>query len=380
MDGPLQASNLYVGNDILKWLTGQPIISTGANLENNDQQIYYLLNNLVYNSNTTRFACALTPLDVKFVIVRNNAGVTAGTPSFNLTQIHSFLDRQTNMSLVRSFGDLDIYENHDPVREIYGSSVVLSVPSPNGMMDNHILSLMLSAAYHPRTDVIVASDSDYLAVISNLKPMPVNLTYRANDPTKFTFSVKNSTSPFVLVLSESYDPGWVLNINGQRTSPQLQFMANGYANACYVDAKGSLKGTVEYSQQNTVYLGGTMSLISLVVLVSFTLALHLRRKRAGLSPAGRDFAVADRSGNHFSRDFHAPKAATKHYTKSNPMSSSGEIRARSKILQDNLLFLDAATQPSRHRSLPVAGGLTETPMSCSACADVVIPRESHYYC
>jgi hypothetical protein len=83
----------------------------------------------------------------------------------------------------------------------------------------------------------------------------------------------HSTGPFFLVLSESFDQGWIALLNGQIVRPH--FVANGYANGWYVGKGGDVELLLFYVPQILFFLGIALSISTLIVV----LGKELFRKR-----------------------------------------------------------------------------------------------------
>ena len=133
----------------------------------------------------------------------------------------------------------------------------------------------------------------------NLAQTPPTITFRKINPTRYEVKVKNATSPFFLVFSESYHPKWkaYIETNNEQNKEKWQIIAsypklhvkeakhewyeftpqdikylfkkplsekyhllvNGYANAWYIDPKkiGSSNFTITlyFWPQSLFYLG-----------------------------------------------------------------------------------------------------------------------------
>jgi hypothetical protein len=95
-----------------------------------------------------------------------------------------------------------------------------------------------------------------------------SITYEEINPTQYTVHV-NSSSPFYLVFSDSYDHGWIATINGQQISDQYHFTANGYANGWYINKTGAYNITLEFKPQNLFYAGAAISITTLIICIVY---------------------------------------------------------------------------------------------------------------
>ena len=88
--------------------------------------------------------------------------------------------------------------------------------------------------------------------------------YKEINPTKYLVNV-NASTPFFLVLSESYDKNWVASINGQEILDGYHFIANGYANGWFINETGAYTITLEFWPQNLFYTGAAISIVTLIL-------------------------------------------------------------------------------------------------------------------
>ena len=96
----------------------------------------------------------------------------------------------------------------------------------------------------------------------------VTLDYTKINPTQYIVSV-NTSQPFFLVFSESFDKGWVATINGQQVPSNYHFTINGYANGWYINKTGTFTITLEFPSQNLFYLGSVISIITFVLVAIY---------------------------------------------------------------------------------------------------------------
>lgn len=75
--------------------------------------------------------------------------------------------------------------------------------------------------------------------------------------TKYTYKVRNATSPFLLVFSELFDAGWRI------TDSSEHFLVNGYANAWKINKTGNFQGEIEFYPQKLLRIGYMVSGVSI---------------------------------------------------------------------------------------------------------------------
>ena len=94
------------------------------------------------------------------------------------------------------------------------------------------------------------------------------ILFKKINPTKYIVNC-NSTYSFFLVFSETYSTDWVAYVNGKQLPEKDHFVANGFANAWYINTTGTFDIRLEYFPQNYFYLGGTLSLTSIVLITLY---------------------------------------------------------------------------------------------------------------
>jgi hypothetical protein len=112
------------------------------------------------------------------------------------------------------------------------------------------------------------------------RPHQPAITFDKIDPTRYHVHVTNATHPYYLVFSESYHPKWRAYIGDREVAEENHLVANGYANAWYVDEIGDYDISLEYTSQRllerTLVLSG-------IALIAGILYFMRRRKRSSLN-------------------------------------------------------------------------------------------------
>lgn len=89
------------------------------------------------------------------------------------------------------------------------------------------------------------------------------VTYQRTDPCTYSVQV-TSEKPFLLVLSESYNPLWKLRVNGEEISPTIAY---SFLNAFFVNSTGNLTMTLHFVGQDYVDIGLKIASITFVATV-----------------------------------------------------------------------------------------------------------------
>ena len=121
------------------------------------------------------------------------------------------------------------------------------------------------------------------AAISSLtnssdETLPV-ITWNEKNPTTFTVSVTNSSSPFLLASTITYDEGWVAELNG---TPLEHIQVNGLFSGWVVPQTGDFDIELTYQPQQYANLFATVSTVSIVLLIATVLLLYILRHKKQL--------------------------------------------------------------------------------------------------
>jgi hypothetical protein len=110
--------------------------------------------------------------------------------------------------------------------------------------------------------------------IRNIETLELNTLYQPDisfqklNPTKYIVHA-NASTPFSLILSESYHKDWVAYVDGQQVPDEYHFTANGYANGWYINKTGMFTITLEFWSQNLFYIGSAISIVTLILCILF---------------------------------------------------------------------------------------------------------------
>lgn len=120
----------------------------------------------------------------------------------------------------------------------------------------------------------------YLQITADVPNLP-EVSYTHPSSTNYQIEIKGAEKPFILVVSETYYPLWKATIrqgHGSRVvTEDWHFVANGYANAWYIDQSGDFEVVVEFTLQRWFQRGAVISIVSLMGVASY-LAVTGREK------------------------------------------------------------------------------------------------------
>jgi hypothetical protein len=257
--------DVYIGTDVDPFLMHKPIVHVANNTFTS-----YIYNALIQNS-TSHIGKLLSLLNVKYLLLHGDAD-----PKFYGCIPPKILKRnlliQRDITLEKSFGKLEFYRNeHWASMHIYATPNAILVPGNFNEMtkiienDNFIPSesvLFLSKQLTSQQLSFIREEGAY-----NHRAAP-RVTYVKVNPTKYIVSVEASR-PFYLVLSQSYHTYWRAYVNDVQVPEEYHFVANGYANAWYINKSGSYEVVLEFWPQKLFYAGVFASLITVVLCVLY---------------------------------------------------------------------------------------------------------------
>jgi hypothetical protein len=253
-----EKGDVYIGTDVDSQLINKPIIHPGDNFLSN-----YITQQLAINS-SVQIDNVLNLMNIKYILLHNDID----TDFYNFTSPQVFKNSLSmqNVSLEQTFGKLDIYVNNEwQNTQVYPASQIIAVNDSNSIAD--------AAANVKSGQYILCLNNQYnseqlnfLETVNDTLGSPQSTTYKEISATQYTVEVNNASAPFFLVLGSSNNGYWVANINGQQESETYHFIANGYANAWYINKTGTFTLNLEFWPQNLFFTSAAISITSLIVL------------------------------------------------------------------------------------------------------------------
>jgi len=236
----------------------------------------------------------LAVCNVRHILVRYDMQAEAGdVTDAELEQMEHSLTDIEGVSSARSLGELHFYEVDDEhfVPRIYTASHTLLV---DGGWDELLKQRMLDSLVVDETaifmsDSLSASEWEFVNECGLGSGSEPQASFEMVNPTEYRVKVANATEPFLLVFSESYHDQWKAYVNSgggdvgwieafwRDTVPEGQhIMANGYANAWYIDpaelgVEEEFSMTLYYKPQSLFYVGLVLSGVALVVCIGILL-------------------------------------------------------------------------------------------------------------
>jgi hypothetical protein len=198
---------------------------------------------------------------IKYVIVFTDL---VGRQQVEAERIRSVMDRQNDMDFVNQFGPYFIFRNSvfdsDNDEQFYAST----------MSTEQFYASTMSAAI---TNYNASELYYFLASLrteAEKSPNP-DLEVIHQSPTHYLLRV-NSTAPFLLVFTETYDPLWKIKIDsGTSASPmRAYYFLNGFA----IDEPGQHMIELEYTPQTWFNIGVVVTAITLLVFLGYGMMIY----------------------------------------------------------------------------------------------------------
>jgi hypothetical protein len=181
-----------------------------------------------------------------------------------------------NISLVGQYGKLTLYQLNSTVflPRIYSTT--------KAVIENSTGEFLSSLELFNPADAVIIQSSEIqrngitLPFASFRRP---NLTFQMVSPSLYDVQV-TASGPYMLVLSETYNPLWVASGPWGTVPNTNHFVVNGYANMWYIAQPGSYSLRLSFLP-NQYVVDGTLA--ALLALIFGFIAVYARRvKRVGL--------------------------------------------------------------------------------------------------
>jgi len=194
---------------------------------------------------------ALGLLSIKYILTDSKDSIGDFISSKNIEGI----------SLEKQFGSIKIYRVKNYLPLIYPTSSLML------LRDNPDLARTLSFTNCSYPLFVFYDQASFSSNLTLNSRVSINWTYIS--PVEYKVEV-NSTGPFFLVFTETYDEGWsASSVN----KTYAHFVGNGYANAWFVDSKGKFEIKIEFKPNVMFYYGSFVSAIFLFLSFLYLILL-----------------------------------------------------------------------------------------------------------
>jgi len=256
----------FHGPDPTESILSRPVVSSMSG-----GGIGIFVSEYVVNNSANNISKVLSLMNAKYALFHRDANYLfySGHPWYISTsseKLQSILNSQEALYLEKSFGELDFYRNEywKPMH-LYAASYTILVHGGS----NEMVEVVESNNFTSGEFVLFLSDQltleqySFVAKLDNYDLKP-NIRFEKINPTKYIVHV-NASNPFFLVFSESYHKDWVAYTNGEQVPGEGHLMANGYANAWFINKTGSYDIVLEFWPQKLFYIGSAASITTLIL-------------------------------------------------------------------------------------------------------------------
>lgn len=95
------------------------------------------------------------------------------------------------------------------------------------------------------------------------------LSYTKINGAEYKVRIEDAKNPFILVLSELFDPGWKVYSSPGREIGEAHFLANTYANGWLINETGTYGLTVKFMPQENLQKGEIVSILAVITGIIF---------------------------------------------------------------------------------------------------------------
>lgn len=212
--------------------------------------------NIFLRPRTDQIGQILDIYDIKYVIVFTDL---VGRQQVEAERIVRVMDAQQDMYLVNQFGPYYVYRNSvfdsDNTSQFHASTMSAS--------QFHASTMSYAVSNYTRQEL--GRFLDVWRTESEKSPDP-DLEVMYQSPTHYRLKV-NSTTPFLLVFTETYNPLWKIKVDGGTSiSPmRVYYFLNGFA----IDEPGQHIIELEYTPQTWFNIGVVVTVITLLVFLGY---------------------------------------------------------------------------------------------------------------
>jgi hypothetical protein len=226
-----------------------------------------LSSNIFSRYKTNQIGYILNFYGIKYVIVYTDL---VGFPKVEAERIVRILALQEDMDFVNRFGPYFVFRNSvlapDNAAQFYAST----------MSEAQLYDTAMSSAISNLTQYQLQAFLSILRTEAEESPQPdLEVLYRS--PTQSLLRV-NSTTPFLLVFTETYDPLWKMKVDGSTfTDPmQVYYFLNGFA----IDEPGQHVIEIEYTPQTWFNIGVVVTVITLLAFLAYGVIIYMFKRKS----------------------------------------------------------------------------------------------------
>ena len=275
----------YFGIPMLPWIMRTPIINQRVRDFSGSFSLPIIIENELIEGNETS-VFLLNISNIRYIIVKNNAT--------NIDKLKANTNISKHYRLVKTFGNYLMYENPSYLPHVYVPDRIVitdSVPeqiagviNTNNLRDKEAIYFTLQ------------NTKQKIDMLESLKREMVKLpaiTYKKMSQTKYLVTVRNASSDFPLIFSETFHYGWKLYLRRSLLPDTYHVEANSFANSWIVkpselcrqqgdcslnpDQSYNFELSLEYFPQEMSNAGYLMSIVTIIITSLYFIYEKLRK-------------------------------------------------------------------------------------------------------
>jgi hypothetical protein len=216
----------------------------------------------VYTEGVSKF---LGMLGIKYLILEKD--ITFGN-AYAISRLE--INQSENFILTKEWNEVALYSNTHASQKLYTASSILNYVTLNDMYR----TIDKSAWETLQHSVFI--DSTSTNAITDELILPEKFTWTELSPTSYIAHLE-SKGPFALVLLESYDKHWKVNVNGSPVPETNHYKMNAFANGWLINKTGDLTISIQYETQNIFTISTVASIVLPLLLLAFFSRKNLKK-------------------------------------------------------------------------------------------------------
>ena len=279
-------SGIATAGPVAHVLLEEPIIFYSSSPTLKSEEIINGIYTSLGTERNERFPNLLAMLNVKYLLQHNDLDYknSLSGSTFSPEEVKEMLSFYPEISKVKNFGELDIYEVKEPYRQekLFGAgNIIFSNKEFKEMLNDKTFSIgknpaiffanLLSKDQKNRIQKLSETTNNR---ISNDQKVP-KIIWEKQNSTKYKLKISGNKKPFILVFSESFNPHWQAFVGNEKIADESHMLVNGYANAWIIDKEGNYDMEISYSLQRKFsfswYVSGVSLLFGFFIIVIFPL-------------------------------------------------------------------------------------------------------------
>lgn len=251
----LKENPWYFGIPMLPFIMNKPIVNQRIQDFGGSFSLPVIIEKALLEGNpSSKFL--LDASNIRYLVVKNNAtNIDKNKANENINKYYP---------KIKTFGNYILYENSTHLQHFYVPKNVLIEDNDPEKIQEVINKNKISSS--TAIYFMKQNDSKKIMLLNKLKKNPVKpptINYQKISQTKYKVTVKNASSAFPLVFSETFNNGWVIDKNYVNSSHEV---VNGFFNSWIISPNvPNFEFQVFYLPQKFMDFGYFVSLVTIAL-------------------------------------------------------------------------------------------------------------------